>query len=214
MDFIIPREEGINVQDDLQLPLLDPQPPDSKPPKTPAQKAVRKAFKGTAHLSNLLPTGSVLTFQVLSPVFTHEGKCKSFVSQTTTLALLGTCAVSCYILCFTDSFRDERGKVRYGLATFRGLWVMDGSSATLPPEEARKYRLGFVDFFHALMSIMVFAAVAMFDKNVINCFYPEPSEEAMEILTALPVAVGVICSLFFVLFPTKRHGIGFPLSRR
>ncbi|KAI3457189.1 hypothetical protein Pfo_013852 [Paulownia fortunei] len=197
----------------LQWPLLENQTPPAKPPKTAAQKAVRKAFKGTAHLSNLLPTGSVLTFQVLSPVITHEGKCKSFVSQTTTLSLLGLCAISCFGLCFTDSFRDERGKVRYGLATFRGLWIIDGST-TLPPQEALKFRLRFVDFFHALMSILVFVAVAMFDKNVMNCFYPSPSEEALEILTALPVAVGVICSLLFVLFPTRRHGIGFPLSRR
>ncbi|KAL9177204.1 hypothetical protein ABFS82_01G044000 [Erythranthe guttata] len=205
------------VEEALQLPLLaDESPTSSKPTKTPAQKAVRKAFKGTAHLSNLLPTGSVLTFQILSPVFTHEGKCKSFVSQSTTLFLLGLCSVSCFLLCFTDSFRDERGKVRYGLATFRGLWIIDGGGAAAPamaPEEAAKYRLGFGDFFHALMSVMVFAAVAMFDQNVINCFYPEPSEEALEILTALPVTVGVICSILFVIFPTRRHGIGFPLSR-
>ncbi|KAG8386845.1 hypothetical protein BUALT_Bualt03G0191400 [Buddleja alternifolia] len=203
---------SIENEQGLQLPLLDDQPP-AKPPKTASQKVVRKAFKGTAHLSNLLPTGSVLTFQVLSPVITHEGKCKSFVSQTTTLGLLGLCAVSCFILCFTDSFRDERGKVRYGLATFRGLWVMD-ASATLPPADAVKFRLRFGDFFHALMSILVFGAVAMLDNNVINCLYPSPTEEDLEILKALPVAVGVVCSVFFLLFPTKRHGIGFPLSRR
>ncbi|KAL3821449.1 hypothetical protein ACJIZ3_007354 [Penstemon smallii] len=204
-----PRTEEIKDEGDvLLLPLLEP------PPKTPAQKAVRKAFKGTAHLSNLLPTGSVLAFQVLSPVITHEGKCKSFVSQTTTLGLLSLCAASCFVLCFTDSFRDERGKVRYGIATFRGIWVIDGSGKTLPPHEADKFRVRFMDFVHAFLSIMVFGAVAMFDKNVINCFYPSPSEEALEMLTALPVTVGVICSLLFVLFPTKRHGIGFPLSRR
>ncbi|KAK6134737.1 hypothetical protein DH2020_031346 [Rehmannia glutinosa] len=206
------QQQSLENDQSLQLPLLESQTPQN-PPKTAAQKAVRKAFKGTAHLSNLLPTGSVLTFQVLSPVFTHEGKCKSFVSQTITLGLLGLCALACFILCFTDSFRDERGKVRYGLATFRGLWVIDGSTAALPAQEAEKFRIRFVDFFHAMMSVMVFAAVAMFDKNVISCFCPTPSEEALEILTTVPVTVGVICSLLFVLFPTRRHGIGFPLSR-
>ncbi|KAL6553995.1 hypothetical protein OROMI_019668 [Orobanche minor] len=196
-------------QDDLQLPFLESQP--TKPPKTAAQKAVRKAFKGTAHLSNLLPTGSVLTFQVMSPVITHEGNCRSFVSRTATAGLLCLCAFSCFVLSFTDSFRDERGKVRYGVATFEGLWVIDGGS---PPPEVDKYRLRFVDFFHALMSILVFASVAMFDMNVVSCFCPSPTEEAMEILRAAPVTVGVVCSLLFVLFPTKRHGIGFPLSRR
>ncbi|XP_073030894.1 protein DMP7 [Primulina eburnea] len=205
--------EETKTDEDLQLHLLEEQAAPSKPEKTPTQKAVRKAFKGTAHLANLLPTGSVMAFQVMSPVFTHEGKCKSFVSQTTTIALLSVCAISCFILCFTDSFRDERGKVRYGVATFRGLWIMDGS-ARLPPEEAAKYRVSIADFIHAILSILVFGAVAMFDKNVVSCFYPTPSEEAVEILMALPVTVGVICSLLFVLFPSKRHGIGFPLSRR
>ncbi|KZV54215.1 hypothetical protein F511_36783 [Dorcoceras hygrometricum] len=203
----------VETYEDVRLPLLEEQPDPSKPEKTPAQKAVRKAFKGTAHLANLLPTGSVMAFQVMSPIITHEGKCKSFVSITTTIALLSACAISCFLLCFTDSFRDERGKVRYGVATFRGLWIMDGS-ASLPPEEAAKYRVGIADFIHAILSILVFAAVAMFDKNVVSCFYPAPSEEDLEILTALPVTVGVICSLLFLLFPTKRHGIGFPLSRR
>ncbi|KAL6570698.1 hypothetical protein OROGR_000248 [Orobanche gracilis] len=196
-------------QDDLQLPILESQP--TKPPKTAAQKAVRKAFKGTAHLSNLLPTGSVLTFQVMSPVITHEGNCRSFVSRTATAGLLCLCALSCFVLSFTDSFRDERGKVRYGVATFNGLWVIDGGS---PTPEAEKFRLRFVDFFHALMSILVFASVAMFDMNVVSCFCPSQTEESMEILRAAPVTVGVVCSLLFVLFPTKRHGIGFPLSRR
>ncbi|KAL2245706.1 uncharacterized protein LOC105178468 [Sesamum indicum] len=210
------RESYREPDEGIQVPLLENQPPPAgaKPPKTRARKVVRKAFKGTAHLSNLLPTGSVLAFQVLSPVFTHEGKCKSIVSRSTTLGLLGFCAASCFFLCFTDSFRDERGKVRYGLATFRGLWVIDGSSCALPPQEAEKFRLRFVDFFHALLSIVVFAAVAMLDKNVMHCFYPSPSDETLEILTTLPVAVGVICSLFFLLFPTKRHGVGFPLSPR
>ncbi|XP_073307736.1 protein DMP7-like [Primulina huaijiensis] len=205
--------EETKTDEDLQLHLLEEQAAPSNPEKTPMQKAIRKAFKGTAHLANLLPTGSMMAFQVMSPVFTHEGKCKSFVSQTTTIALLSVCAISCFIMCFTDSFRDERGKVRYGVATFRGLWIMDGS-ARLPPEEAAKYRVSIADFIHAILSILVFGAVAMFDKNVVSCFYPTPSEEAVEILMTFPVIVGVICSLLFVLFPSKRHGIGFPLSRR
>ncbi|CAI9784404.1 unnamed protein product [Fraxinus pennsylvanica] len=203
------RNGEATIAEQLESPLLEAAP---KPPKTPAQKGIRKAFKGTAHLSNLLPTGSVLTFQFLSPVVTHEGKCKSFVSQSVTSCVLALCAVSCFLLCFTDSFRDDRGKVRYGLATFRSLWVIDGSK-TFPPQDADKYRLKFIDFVHAFMSILVFGAVAMFDKNVINCFYPSPSEEALEILKALPITIGVVCSILFIVFPSKRHGVGFPLSR-
>ncbi|CAH9099216.1 unnamed protein product [Cuscuta epithymum] len=200
-------------QEHVGLPLLQDEETDSKPKKTPSQKVVRKAFKGTAHLANLLPTGTVLAFQILAPAFTHEGKCISAVSQTMTVALLVGCAISCFFLCFTDSFRDERGKVRYGLATFHGLFILDLSSVTLSPDEAAKHRIRLLDFFHAFNSVLVFAATALLDKNVVNCLYPSPSPETEELLSILPVGVGFVCSLFFVAFPTKRHGIGFPLSR-
>ncbi|KAA0067489.1 hypothetical protein IC582_025700 [Cucumis melo] len=185
----------------------------SKPTKTSAQKAIRKTFKGTAHLANLLPTGTVLGFQILSPIFTHQGHCNTHVSQTTTLGLVLVCAFSCFFLLFTDSFRDGRGKVRYGVATFQGLWVIDGS-VTLPKEEAAKYRLRFIDFFHAFASLLVFIAVALFDENVVKCLYPTPSDELRELLVVLPVGIGVLCSCLFIVFPTKRHGVGFPLSRQ
>ncbi|CAN6696169.1 unnamed protein product [Malus baccata var. baccata] len=186
--------------------------PKPKQPKTPAQKAIRKTFKATAHLSNLLPTGTVLVFQMFSPAFTCQGKCPAILNQTMTLILLTFCSLTCFLLCLTDSLRDERGKVRYGLATFKGLWILDGSKITLSPEQAAKYRLKFIDFFHAFMSILVFAAVAMLDKNVVNCFYPKPSEEARQLLVVFHVGTGIVCSLLFVLFPSRRHGIGFPLS--
>jgi hypothetical protein len=80
-------------------------------------------------------------------------------------------------------------------------------------EEAAKYRLRLVDFFHAFMSVLVFAVVALFDQNVVKCFYPTPSSEAKDLLMALPIGIGVASSLLFVAFPSKRHGIGFPLSR-
>ncbi|KAI9087702.1 hypothetical protein K1719_030334 [Acacia pycnantha] len=128
-----------------------------------------------------------------------------------TAGLVALCGVSCFLLCFTDSYRDNKGNICYGFATFRGLWVIDGPT-TLPPELAEKYCLRFIDFMHAIMSVLVFAAVAMFDQNAVGCFFPEPSYQMQEVLTALPVGIGVICSMLFVVFPTWRHGIGFPLS--
>ncbi|KAJ6683354.1 hypothetical protein OIU85_007078 [Salix viminalis] len=183
-----------------------------KPAKTPGQKAMRKTFKGTAHLARLLPTGSVLAFQILSPVLTHEGQCRSITSQTMTLGLLAVCGLACFLLCFTDSFRDGRGKVRYGMVTFKGLWIMD-SPVELSPEEAAKYKLRFMDVLHAFMSILVFGAVSLFDKNVVRCFFPTPTDEAKDLLIAVPATIGVICSILFLAFPSKRHGIGCPLSR-
>ncbi|KAG5226339.1 protein DMP [Salix suchowensis] len=178
----------------------------------PCQKAMRKTFKGTAHLARLLPTGSVLAFQILSPVLTHEGQCRSITSQTMTLGLLALCGLACFLLCFTDSFRDARGKVRYGMVTFKGLWIMD-SQVELSPEEAAKYKLRFIDVLHAFMSILVFGAVSLFDKNVVKCFFPTPTDEAKDLLIAVPATIGVICSILFLAFPSKRHGIGCPLSR-
>ncbi|KAL0442722.1 UNVERIFIED_CONTAM: protein DMP6 [Sesamum latifolium] len=149
------------------------------------QQAISQTFESTAHLANLLPTGSVLAFQLLSPIFSNQGEC--------------------------DTHQGPKGNICYGFATFRGLWIIDGS-ATLPPEIAAKYKLKFIDFAHALMSILVFAAIALFDENVVNCFYPAPSAGTKEMLTALPIGIGVACSMLFVVFPTKRHGIGFPVT--
>ncbi|KAK7252121.1 hypothetical protein RIF29_35857 [Crotalaria pallida] len=174
------------------------------------QRAIRQTFKSTSHLANHLPTGTVLSFQLLSPIFTNQGHCDS-VTKFMTIALVALCGASCFLLCFTDSFKDNKGNISYGFATFRGLYVIDGST-TLPPELESKYRLRFIDFMHAVMSILVFAAIALFDQNVANCFFPSPSNEIQEILTALPVGIGVFCSMLFVAFPTQRHGIGFPLS--
>ncbi|XP_061352368.1 protein DMP7-like [Gastrolobium bilobum] len=202
----------MDVPVETQQPLLENAPTPQKTPKTPTQKTIRKAFKGTAHLAKLLPTGTVLIFQILSPVFTHEGQCHTQTSKAMTIGLLTFCSISCFLLSFTDSFRDERGKVRYGMASSNGLWILD-ASVRLPIDEAAKYRLRFIDFFHAFTSILVFGAIALFDKSVVSCLVPKPSEEAKELLVAVPIGIGLVCSVLFVLFPSQRHGIGFPLSR-
>ncbi|CAJ1938474.1 unnamed protein product [Sphenostylis stenocarpa] len=192
-----------------KLPLLhNMEVPDAN--RSLVQRAISQTFQSTAHLANLLPTGTVLSFQLLSPIVTNQGNCDS-VSKLMTATLVALCGASCFMQCFTDSFRDDKGNVCYGLATFKGLWVIDGST-TLPPELGANFRLKFIDFMHAVMSILVFAAVALFDQNVVDCFIPSPSTEIREILTVLPVAIGIFCSMLFVAFPTQRHGIGFPLS--
>ncbi|KAH7544884.1 protein DMP4 [Ziziphus jujuba] len=210
MEIKVDAEEYPNHNDEQKLPLLKDIPTPIADGKTLVQKAISQTFQSTAHLANLLPTGTVLAFQLLSPIFTNQGNCDP-VSRSMTAGLVALCGMSCLLLSFTDSFRDKNGNVCYGFATFRGLWVIDGS-AILPTDEAAKYRLQFIDFMHAFMSILVFAAVALFDQNVVRCFYPTPSEETQEVLTSLPVGIGVFCSMLFMVFPTKRHGIGFPLS--
>lgn len=197
------------LSDDHSSPITDKE--DVEDVQTFVQIAISKTFKSTAHLANLLPTGTVLAFQLLAPLTTNAGVCDA-VSRVMTAGLVALCVISCFILSFTDSFRDSAGRVRYGLATFRGMWVIDGVSPGLPAEEAAQYRIRFIDWVHGLMSVVVFAGVAMFDENVVGCFYPEPSLEMKEVLTVVPVAIGVFGSMVFVAFPTTRHGIGFPLS--
>ncbi|XVF02055.1 hypothetical protein REPUB_Repub04eG0143100 [Reevesia pubescens] len=204
------EEAGETIQE--EKPTISECASQPKQPKTQKQKVIRKTFKGTAVLSKLLPTGSALTFQLLSPVLTNQGQCKTQLSQYLTLGLVAFCTCLCFFLSFTDSFKDERGKVRYGVATLKGLWVMDGS-VKLSAEEADKYRLKFIDFVHALVSIIIFTALALFNQNVVKCFFPTPSKETKELLTVLPASIGAIGCLLFVSFPTKRNGIGNPLSK-
>lgn len=42
---------------------------------TRLERAMAQAFHSTAELAKHLPTGAVLVFEVLSPVFTNGGKC-------------------------------------------------------------------------------------------------------------------------------------------
>lgn len=202
------KEEVQQIDDEQKLPLLQDTP--DTVDRNPIQQAISQTFQSTAHLAKLLPTGTVMAFQLLAPIFTNQGECDS-VSQTMTSILIALCGLSSFLLSFTDCFKDDDGKIYYGFATFKGLWVIDGL-ATLPPELAAKYRLRFIDFLHAFMSVFVFAAIALFDKNTVQCLYPTPSKETQEILTALPIGIGVLSSMLFVVFPTQRHGIGFPLT--
>ena len=177
---------------------------------SPMQKAIGQTYQSTGHLAKLLPSGTVLSFQLLAPTLAKQGHCGD-MNRIMTGGLVVLCALSCFVLSFTDSFRDVEGKVRYGFATFKGLWVIDGG-APLEPLAAAEYRMRFLDFIHAIVSVMIFVAIALFDQNVVSCFNPVPSEDTKQLLTALPVVIGVIGSMLFVSFPTTRHSIGSTLS--
>ncbi|XP_050377637.1 protein DMP3-like [Argentina anserina] len=179
-----------------------------------SQRAISQTLTSTANLANLLPTGTLLAFQLLIPVFTNNGSCDA-ATRPMTLFLLLLFALSCFLASFTDSVKASNGQVYYGMATRKGLFVFDSSAiaaagAALP--DLIKYRLSFIDFVHAFLSVLVFGAVAFRDKNVVGCLYPMPGHETQEVLDIVPIGVGLLCSLLFVVFPTTRHGIGYPLS--
>jgi len=184
--------------------------PKQEPPP-PQRSVLSRALTSTANLANLLPTGTLLAFNLLAPTFTNHGACDA-TTALLTRGLLAVLALSCVLASFTDSLRGPDGRVYYGVATLRGLWLVDYPPGAPPPGDTARYRLALVDFLHAALSVAVFGVVAARDKNVVRCFYPAPPRETEEVLDILPLGVGVLCSLLFVAFPTRRHGIGYPVT--
>lgn len=81
-----------------------------------------------------------------------------------------------------------------------------GLEVQVPKDE--RYRVGFTDFVHALMSVLVFVAIAFSDHRVTNCLFPGHAKEIDEVMRSFPLMVGVICSGLFLVFPNTRYGIG------
>ncbi|KAI3755181.1 hypothetical protein L1987_54976 [Smallanthus sonchifolius] len=184
------------------------------PPPTLSQRAISQTLASTAQLANLLPTGTLLALQTISPIFTNHGSCDA-VTRPLTAILLAFLTGLCFLASFTDSFKASGGQVFYGFATCKGMWIFDSqtaaaSSSGLP--DLRNYKLRAVDWIHAFVSAFVLATIAMRDRSVVSCFYPRPSHEAQEVLDIVPLGLGLVCSLVFVIFPSKRHGIGYPVS--
>ncbi|KAH0988618.1 hypothetical protein GBA52_000101 [Prunus armeniaca] len=97
-------------------PLKSPQ----LPQPTLSQRAISQTLTSTANLANLLPTGTLLAFQLLTPIFTSNGSCDS-ATRPMTLILLLLFALSCFVASLTDSVKASDGQVYYGLATTKGL---------------------------------------------------------------------------------------------
>ncbi|CAK8530137.1 unnamed protein product [Lathyrus sativus] len=177
-----------------------------------SSRALSGALTGTANLAKLLPTGTLLALQILIPVFTNKGACDS-VTRILTLVLLILLAFSCILACFTDTVKSLDGRIYHGIATFKGLWLFDYSPVDgkkLP--DLTEYKISTIDFVHAFLSVLVFFAVALSDQNVLHCFYPKPGDETKEVLDIVPLGIGTLCSLLFLVFPSTRHGIGYPLT--
>ncbi|GLJ50333.1 hypothetical protein SUGI_1072250 [Cryptomeria japonica] len=169
----------------------------------------QKAFSYSAHLANLLPTGTLLAFQVLLPIFSNDGDCNDGRRYMTAGLLIGI-GLACFMVSFTDSFKGSDGKIYYGLTTPKGLWTFQYVTVAVP--DSGQYKLSVVDFVHAIMSLLVFITVALFNENVVKCFWPHQNEDAKQVLRTLPIGIGFFASVLFVVFPTTRHGIGYPVT--
>lgn len=166
-----------------------------------------KTFTGVGNLIKLLPTGTVFLFQFLNPVLTNNGSC-SAVNKSLDAVLIALCGLSCCFACFTDSYADSDGNVHYGVVTGAGIWPAPDSGAV----DLSKYKLRFGDFVHAFFSLTVFAVLGLLDSNTVRCFYPEFESEQKILLQVLPPVIGAISGGVFMMFPNRRHGIGYPPS--
>ncbi|GAB2279056.1 hypothetical protein Dimus_013717, partial [Dionaea muscipula] len=150
-----------------------------------AERAITQTLTSSAHLANLLPTGTLMAFQLLTPTFTNNGACDA-VLRPLTVCLLLFLALSCFLACFTDSLKAPNGQVYYGFATLKGMWLLNvntgadsGSTAVVLPDLS-SYRIQFIDFVHAFLSLLVFGVVAIRDKNVMSCVYPTLTGQVLE----------------------------------
>ncbi|OWM89535.1 protein DMP9-like [Punica granatum] len=169
-------------------------------------KGVQKTLSKTSLLVNFLPTGTLLTFEMLLPSASGDGSC-SPVNTHMIHALLSLCSLSCFFFHFTDSFKTPEGKVYYGFVTPRGLSLFRTGLGVEVPKDGR-YKLGISDFVHAIMSVTVFMAIALSDHRVTNCLFPGHVKEMDEVMESFPLMVGIVCSGLFLVFPNTRYGIG------
>ncbi|KAL6567704.1 hypothetical protein OROGR_001372 [Orobanche gracilis] len=212
--------ERIGIKIYTTSPRLNPLPPQTDPDAIPlpptsggggrrrraVASGVQKTLSKTSLLANFLPTGTLLTFEMVLPSIYATGEC-SPVTTHMIYSLLGLCTLSCFFFHFTDSFRGPDGRLYYGFVTPRGLAVFKtGLGVDVPRDD--KFKVGLSDFVHALMSALVFVAIALSDHRVTGCVFPGHAAALDEVMQSFPLMVGIICSGLFLVFPTTRYGIG------
>ncbi|KAL6846456.1 hypothetical protein ACP4OV_023904 [Aristida adscensionis] len=182
------------------------------PAVSPAGTATDKVMSSAANLAQLLPTGTVLAYQALSPSFTNHGDC-SDANRWLTAVLVAVLAAISLFFSFTDSVVGRDRKLYYGVATPRGFNVFNFSGEEEEREwalgELRKLRIRPLDYVHAVFTAVVFVTVAFSDVGLQRCFFRDASENTNELLKNLPLGMAFLSSFVFLVFPTKRKGIGY-----
>jgi len=187
-------------------PAREPSPDQRRRRRAIVAKGVQRTLSKTSMLAHFLPTGTLLTFEMVLPSIYGVGHCTS-VTSSMTLALLILCATSCFFFHFTDSFRAPDGRIYYGFVTRKGLAVFkSGLEVEVPKEE--RFKVQFGDLVHAGMSVMVFMAIAFSDQRVTRCLFPGHGKEMEEVMESFPLMVGIVCSCLFLIFPKARFGVG------
>ncbi|MCO5597578.1 hypothetical protein L7F22_051657 [Adiantum nelumboides] len=178
-------------------------------------KAINLSVKSAGHLTNLLPTGTLLFFQFLLPILSNGGNCTgSPIYGVATVILLLVCGVWCFFLSFTDTIKGPNGKLYHGVAMPRGLWLPARSRQVFAASRLSRFRVCPLDFLHAVLSLSVFAAVALFTPNVVACILPNLDLIPTQLQNTLPLVVGFVASFLCILFPSPRRSFDQPLLDR
>lgn len=182
-------------------------------PSSSGTTATDKVMSSAANLAQLLPTGTVLAYQALSPSFNNHGNCTTS-NRWLTAVLVGVLAAVSLFFSFTDSVVGRRdGKLYYGVATPHGFNVFNLSEEEEKREwgelEKKKLRLRPLDYVHAFFTAVVFLTVAFSDVGLQRCFFPNAGVNTNELLKNLPLGTAVLSSFVFMIFPTRRKGIGY-----
>ncbi|KAK4413269.1 protein DMP3 [Sesamum alatum] len=165
---------------------------------------VNAILSGTARLNVLLPTATILVFTIFVPVLTSDGKCTTLDRWLMGL-FMALLAASCVFFSFTDSFRTGSGRLYYGVATVRGIRAFGGGRTR--PSVPSNYRLRWCDLFHASLSLTAFLTFALLHNDVLSCYHLVLPRK---LINTVPLVVGFVISVLFVLFPSTRRGIGYP----
>ena len=181
--------------------------PSLAPLKQGSNHPVHQTLAGAANLANLLPTGTVLAFQIFSPAFSNNGLCH-LSNKYLTAILVVVCAIFCFLSSFTDSFVDEDGKLRYGIATFKGLYIFNCED-DYREKDLEKFKLRFMDFVHGFVSLLLFLVFSLSDSNVKSCYFSEVGTDWNAWIANLPFGAGALSSFLFTIFPTTCTGIGY-----
>ncbi|RAL47595.1 hypothetical protein DM860_011333 [Cuscuta australis] len=161
-------------------------------------------LSGTARLNVLLPTATILAFIIFAPLLTNDGNCSRF-DRFVTGFFLAISAASCVFFSLTDRFKTARGRLRYGVATPRGIRTFGGSR--VGPMVPNDYKLRWSDLFHVSLSLVAFSGFVFSQGDVLQCYRVPVSRKAVNVV---PLVVGFVVSVLFVTFPSRRRGIGFP----
>ncbi|KAJ7546395.1 hypothetical protein O6H91_08G038300 [Diphasiastrum complanatum] len=164
------------------------------------------------NISNLLPTGTLMMFQSLAPIFTNNGVCGS-IEQTMTGILVLIFSLICFLSCFTDSLTTESGHTYRGILTTKGLYnsqfkqllKIDSNFYTGPPGSSRYY-VKISDFVNASLTIVCFCSISLLTAPLTNCLFPDiPST----IAKTVPIIVSLLVSIVFGFSPPARLGVGY-----